>query len=225
MSKILVVEPDRVMAEVVTFTLQRAAFEVIQAHDGKRALERWALDKPHLIILEANLPTVDGFTVCKTIRQSESSQLGLIFLTARSEEDDIVRGLQWADDYICKPFSPRLLLARAEAVLRRVRTTVPQTSRQVGHLLLDLSRRQVCTGGSPKALTRLECRLLDYLMLNVGHILRTDALIDYVWEAEGADRDMLRQLIHRLRSKIEPEPTKPIYIETIAGLGYGLKML
>lgn len=224
--KILVVDDDRVLAEIMVFTLQRAGFEVIQAYDGASALRRWAGEDVDLIILDVNLPDRSGFAICEEIR--EQSDVPIILLTVRGEEDDIVHGLEiGADDYITKPYSPRQLVARAQAVLRRAaagssQDGVPGT-RQVGALTLDLNRREVAVGdGEPISLTPLELQLLDYLMINAGHVLTTDALIDHVWGPEKASRSMLRQLVHRLRNKIEPDPSEPTFIETVPGLGYGL---
>ncbi|MCK6625218.1 MAG: response regulator transcription factor [Anaerolineae bacterium] len=219
--KVLVVDDDRVLADLVAFSLRREGFEVILAHEGEMALRRWAEDQPDLIILDLNMPKLDGFAVCRRIR--EESDIPIILLTVRGEEDDIVRGLgTGADDYIVKPFSPRQLVARAQAVLRRAGKTPAPAIRQVGDLTLDPSRREVRLGqGEVISLTPLESRLLDYLMLNAGQVLTIETLINHVWGAEGGDRDMLRQLVRRLRSKIEPDPTRPVYIETVSGLGYG----
>jgi DNA-binding response OmpR family regulator len=220
--KALIVDDDRVLADLVAFTLRRDGFEVTQAHDGEMALRRWADEQPDLIILDVNMPKLDGFAVCRRIR--EEADTPIILLTVRGEEDDIVRGLALgADDYIVKPFSPRQLVARAQAVLRRVGKTPAPAIRQVGELTLDPSRRELRLGeGEAIILTPLENRLLDYLMINAGQILTIETLINHIWGAEGGDRDMLRQLVRRLRSKIEPNPAQPIYIETVPGLGYGL---
>lgn len=223
--KILVVDDDRVLAEIMVFTLQRAGFDVIQAHDGATARRRWQQDSPDLIILDVNLPDDDGFEICRDIRQE--SDVPIILLTVRGEEDDIVHGLQiGADDYITKPYSPRQLVARTQAVLRRAaagNNEVVPASREVAGLRLDLGRREVeVEGGEPIVLTPLESRLLDYLMVNAGHVLTNDALIDHVWGPQRASRNMLRQLIHRLRNKIERDPSEPKYIETVPGIGYGL---
>ena len=220
--KALIVDDDRVLADLVAFTLRRDGFEVTQAHDGEMALRRWADEQPDLIILDVNLPKLDGFAVCRRIR--EEADTPIILLTVRGEEDDIVRGLALgADDYIVKPFSPRQLVARAQAVLRRVGKTPALAIHQVGELTLDPSRRELRLGeGEAITLTPLENRLLDYLMINAGQILTIETLINHIWGAEGGDRDMLRQLVRRLRSKIEPNPAQPIYIETVPGLGYGL---
>ena len=229
--KALVVDDDRVLADVLAFTLRREGFQIILAYDGEAALERWAEEQPDLIVLDVNMPRMDGFSVCRRIR--EVADTPIILLTVRGEEDDIVHGLKLgADDYITKPFSPRQLVARAHAVLRRAGRTAAPAIRQAGDLALDASRRELRIGGGEAVpLTPLESRLLEYLMLNAGHVLTAESIIAHVWGAEGGDRDMLRQLIHRLRGKIaqangtdagEPEPIGHTYVETVPGLGYGL---
>jgi len=228
--KALVVDDDRVLADVLAFTLRREGFQVIKAFDGQAALDLWAAEQPDLIVLDVNLPRLDGFTVCSRIRQQADTPI--LLLTVRDEEDDIVHGLELgADDYITKPFSPRQLVARAQAVLRRAGKIMAPAVRQAGDLTLDPIRREIQFGqGQPVYLTPLENRLLDYLMLNAGHVLPAEAIIEHVWGVEGGDRDMLRQLIHRLRTKIEhaiqpvtADPASyPVRIETTAGLGYGL---
>jgi DNA-binding response OmpR family regulator len=220
--KALVVDDDRVLADVVAFALRREGFYVIQAFDGLSALQRWAEDKPDLILLDINLPKLDGFSVCRRIRKE--SDTPIIMLTVRVDEDDIIRGLEMgADDYICKPFSPRQMLARAQAVIRRAGKSTTPSSALAGDLVMAPNRREVRIGnGNLIQLTPLEGRLLDYLMLNAGQVLTVDTIIDHVWGPNGGDRDMLRQLIRRLRNKIEPDPTTPRYIKTVPGLGYGL---
>jgi DNA-binding response OmpR family regulator len=231
--KALIVDDDRVLADVLAFTLRREGFQVIQAFDGESALERWAEEQPDIVVLDVNLPKIDGFAVCRHIR--EEADTPILLLTVRNEEDDIVHGLKvGADDYITKPFSPRQLVARAQAVLRRAGRTAAPAIRQVGSLTFDTSRRELRIGqGEPVALTPLESRLLDYLALNAGHVLTAEAIIDHVWGAEGGERDMLRQLVHRLRAKVAqaaglegeaPNQAGPDYIQTVPGLGYGFVM-
>jgi len=238
--KALIVDDDRVLADVLAFTLRREGFEIVLAHDGETALRRFAEEAPDLVVLDVNMPRLDGFAVCRRIRQQ--SDTPIILLTVRGDEDDVVRGLELgADDYMTKPFSPRQLVARAHAVLRRSRAAGGNTVagiQRVGNLVLDASRREIrvlpgegegTSTGEPTNLTALECRLLDYLMLNAGHVLTADAIIDHVWGAGGGDRDMLRQLVRRLRGKIkevgdsvgERAISVPA-IETIPGVGYGL---
>lgn len=220
--KVLIVDDDRTLSDLVAFTLRREGYETLQAFDGAAALLRWRENDPDLILLDVNLPKLDGFAVCRTIRR-EQAEVPIIMLTVRDEEDDLVTGLGLgADDYINKPFSPRHLVARIQAVMRRTGKTQVASVREVNDLSLDSNRREVRVGEGPTvALTALENRLLDYLMANAGHVLPSDSIINHVWGAEGADRDMLRQIVRRLRSKIEPDPANPIYIETIPGLGYG----
>lgn len=232
--KALIVDDDRVLADVLAFTLRREGFEVVQAFDGEMALQRWQEERPDLVVLDVNLPRLDGFAVCRRIR--ELSDTPILLLTVRNEEDDIVRGLELgADDYITKPFSPRQLVARALAVLRRAQRAPAPVVRQAGELALDSSRREVrFADGEAVSLAPLESRLLEYLMLNAGHVVTMEAIIDHVWGPEGGDRDMLRQLVRRLRQKLalcggasNAAPagggagTQP-YVETVPGLGYGL---
>lgn len=230
--KVLIVDDDRALADVVAFTLRREGFQIVQAYDGETALQRWNEELPDLVVLDVNLPRMDGFAVCRRIR--EQSDTPILLLTVRNEEDDVVRGLGLgADDYVTKPFSPRQLVARAQAVLRRAGRTLPMAPRsRIGDLVLDSSRREMRIGqGNVVSLTPLETRLLEYFMLNAGQVLTAEAIIDHVWGAEGGDRDMLRQLVRRLRSKMaqsaglsdqDAEAMHPTYIETVPGLGYGL---
>jgi DNA-binding response OmpR family regulator len=218
----LIVDDDLVLADVIAFTLKREGFDVILAHDGQTALERWEREQPDVIVLDVNIPKVDGFQVCRQIREQDDTPI--ILLTVRGEEDDILKGFEiGADDYVVKPFSPRQLVARTKAVLRRTGSSPPLLVRSAGDLSLDPGRRELTIrDGEPISLTQLENRLLEYLMINIGQVLTMESIIDYVWGPQGADRDMLRQLIYRLRAKIEPDPSEPLYIETVPGLGYGL---
>lgn len=221
--KALVVDDDLALADVVSFTLRKAGYEVILAHDGLVALERWRNDEPDLIILDLNLPKLDGFSVCKQIRAEDDTPI--IILSVRGEDDDIVTGLKLgADDYIVKPFSPSQMVARAEAVLRRVGDPRPSPGQLiVGSIGLDLSRCKVsCRQELIAKLTPLECRLLEILMLNHDQVMLADTLIDQVWGPSGGDKDMLKQLVYRLRHKIEVCPSKLMFIETVSGVGYSL---
>jgi DNA-binding response OmpR family regulator len=227
--KALVVDDDIVLADLVAFTLRKEGFQVIQAQDGSSALQRWADEKPDIVILDVNLPKTaplaDGFSVLQRIR--EKADTPIIMLTVRGEEDDIVKGLSMgADDYIVKPFSPRQFIARVQTVLRRSLHGPEASFLQVGLLTLDTDRREArIQDGMPVTLTDLENRLLEYLMLHANHILTIQDLLNYIWGPGGADRDMLRQLIRRLRVKIETDPSNPLFIETIPGKGYGLKLV
>lgn len=222
--KALVVDDDRILADVVAFALRREGFQVIQAYDGLAAIQRWAEEQPDLIVLDINLPKMDGYAVCQRIRREADTPI--IMLTVRNEDSDIVYGLELgADDYITKPFSPRQLVARAHAVLRRASLPPIPSPQQAGGFVLAPNRREVNTPtGQIISLTPLEGRLLEYLMFNAGQVLDADIIIDHVWGPQGGDRDMLRQLIHRLRSKLEPDPAHPVYVVTTSGFGYGLML-
>jgi len=229
--KILVVDDDRVVADLIAFTVRRAGYEAIMASDALSALRRWAEDQPDLIILDINLPGTprlqDGFAICQHIRSE--SEVPIILLTVRGEENDIVHGLEaGADDYVLKPFSPRQLVARIQAVMRRGRSV--DASHAPAKLSIDglefnpRLREVSLRDGTTKSLTSLESRLLEYLMLNSGHLLTTDDLISDVWGASGGSPEMLRQLVRRLRTKVETDPTNPYYIQNLPGLGYAFKL-
>jgi DNA-binding response OmpR family regulator len=219
---ILVVEDDLSLADVISFTLRRAGFSVTTAHDGIAGLETWQEAMPELVILDLNLPGMDGMSLCRTIRSQ--SDVPIIMLTVRGSDEDVVAGLEaGADDYITKPFSPRQLTARVRAVMRRANITAAPSELVSGDLTFDRSRNEVQRGDEPPIrLTPLESRLLETLMINAGQTLTTEMLLNAVWAAEGGERAMLKQLVYRLRTKIEPDPTNPIYIETVPGVGYAL---
>jgi DNA-binding response OmpR family regulator len=160
-------------------------------------------------------------SICRTIRQAGDTPV--IILSVRDDEEDIVSGLRLgADDYMVKPFSPRQMMARIEAVLRRAQAEPLAPGPIVaGDLTLDVSRFELRRDGTLLAtVTRLECRLLELLMNNCGQALSAEFLIDRVWGPEGADRTMLKQLVYRLRRKIEADPASPVYLETVANAGY-----
>jgi DNA-binding response OmpR family regulator len=229
--KILVVDDDRVVADLIVFTVRRAGFEAIMANDATSTIRRWTEDRPDLVILDINLPGApglqNGFDICRRIRSE--SDVPIILLTVRGEENDIVHGLEvGADDYVLKPFSPRQLIARIQAVLRRGRAMDISHSHakfSVDGLNFNPKLREVhLTDGMTRSLTSLESRLLEHLMLNAGQVLTTDDLISDVWGAGGGSSEMLRQLVRRLRTKIETDPTKPLYIQNLPGLGYAFRL-
>lgn len=219
--KVLIVEDNLPLSDVLVFTLRRAGYDPITAHDGLSALELWRAEQPDFVLLDLNLPRLDGLVVCRQIRSQ--AETPLIILSVRGREHDVIKGLELgADDYMVKPFSPGELVARMRAVLRRSGQTLAAGQLVAGDLTLDRSRNEVWREGeSPIRLTPMEATLLERLMLNPGRVLSAENLIGTVWRAEGGDRAMLKQLVYRLRAKIEPDPAKPIYIETVAGVGYG----
>lgn len=223
--KVLIVEDDLALADIVSFTLRRAGYETSVAHDGQAALDRWQAETPDLVILDLNLPKLDGMSVCKRIRTDDTTPI--IILSVHGEDDDIVGGLYaGADDYMVKPFSPRQLVARAEVVLRRANDQpVCPGPIEVGDLALDPQRLELLRDGEVVAkLTRLECRLLEILMRNRGQVIPVDSLIDYVWGPEGGDRAMLKQLVYRLRRKFANGEGGSDYLETVSGVGYEFVM-
>lgn len=221
--KILVVDDDSELLGLINFALRQAGYLVVGATDGQEALEAFAREQPDLVILDINLPRLNGFEVCRRIRSEATTPIML--LTARTAEDDQVQGLDLgADDYLTKPFSPRTLLARVRALLRRAEIERPAPL-VAGDLALDVERESVCiTGGPPVRLTNLEFRLLQYLVANAGHTIPNERLTSHIWGYRGiGDRQLLKQLVHRLRQKIERNPAEPRYIVTVAGIGYMLQ--
>ena len=223
--KALIVDDDLALADVLAFTLRRAGFDVSLAHDGQAAIERFESYQPDILILDINLPKISGLQVCKRIRAV--SDTPIIFLSVRSEEDDVVSGLQLGgDDYIVKPFSPRQLVARVEAVLRRASDHPPLPGPITsGVFELDPSRSTLSASGQePVHLTRLECRLAEILFINRGQVVPFEVLIDAVWEHSGGDRTALKQLVYRLRRKIEKDAGQPELIVSFPGIGYSLTL-
>lgn len=218
--KILIVDDDPDLLSLVGFALSQSGFAVVKGVDVSSALKAFAAEAPDLAILDINLPGGSGFDVCEAIRKQ--SRIPVMMLTARGEEEDLVRALDLgADDYLTKPFSPRTLLARVRALLRRsgVESGGAMT---VGRLRLDLEALVLHLGDGPAVkLTKLETRLLQILLANAGHVVGTERLLTHVWGHRGSgDRQLLKQLVHRLRHKIEADPTNPQVLKTEAGAGY-----
>ncbi len=219
--KVLVVDDDLVLADVISFTLRRAGFEVLLAYDGVTALERFHTDAPSIVVLDLELPRKDGLTVCREIRTT--SDTPIIMLTVRDGDEDVVKGLgMGADDYITKPFSPAQLVARAQAVLRRTgRDSLPKQLVFAGVALNSERHTLSQPDQEPVQLTQLEFKLMETLVLNSEQVVHTSTLIDRVWGPGGGDKAMLKQLVYRLRRKMETE-TSEVFIEAIPGIGYAL---
>lgn len=220
--KALVVEDDPVLADVVAFAFKREGFRVIQAFDGLRALQRWAEERPDLVILDINLPKMDGYAVCQRIRKETDTPI--IMLTVRDDDDDVVRGLEvGADVYMTKPFSPRQLVARAHSLLRRSSKPSRPSRRQIGCEPNEKMNWGVILDKDALIhLSPLERRLLEYFVENTGRILTYKSMIDRIWGKSTGNRGALRQLVHRLRNKIEKDPSRPLYITNVPGQGYRL---
>ena len=223
---ILVVDDERKIVDLVRLYLEREGFRVLAAHDGKAALEQARQEKPALIVLDWMLPGLSGVDVCRTLRQE--SAVPIVMLTARAEETDKLIGLELgADDYVTKPFSPRELVARVRAVLRRSEGAAGQGAEQepvsvtVGEVTADLARHQVRVAGRAVELTPTEFALLATLIQSPGRVYTRLQLLDKALgdSYEGYERTVDTH-IKNLRQKLEPDPAKPRYVLTVYGVGY-----
>ena len=220
--KILIADDDRDLLGLIAFTLTQAGYLIVKASDGPSAIHTFKGESPDLAVLDINMPGASGFQVCEAIRSQ--SRIPIMMLTVRGEEEDLIKALDLgADDYLTKPFSPRTLLARIKALLRRagIENAAPVS---VGRLLLDAEEHTVrIDGGDIVRLTKLELRLLQMLLANVGRTVSSDRLLIQVWgHRNSGDRQLLKQLVHRLRHKIEADPANPQLLQTSAGSGYKL---
>ena len=221
--KILVADDDLDLLSLISFALKQAGYLVIEAKDGKVALAAFERDQPDLAILDVNMPHVNGLDVVKRIRDAGQTT-PILLLTVRSSEQDQVQGLDLgADDYLTKPFSPRTLLARVRALLRRAGIERPAPF-AAGHFALDSDRQTVSLrGAAPVRLTAMEFRLLHFLIANAGRTMSPERLTSHVWGYRGmGDKQLLKQLVHRLRRKIEPDAAEPKYLVAVSGVGYAL---
>jgi DNA-binding response OmpR family regulator len=221
--KILVVDDEPSIREVVSLYLQRAGYQVTMAADGRQALDQLARTSFDLVILDLMLPHVDGLEIAKRMRVSGDTPI--IMLTARSEEIDRILGLELgADDYVTKPFSPQELVSRVRAVLRRTqRTALDGTERPLayGDLRIDPQRRLVEVKGQEATLTAREFDLLWVLASHPRQVFNRDQLLDLVWGlTEYIDASTITVHVRRLREKIEADPTEPRYIQPVWGVGY-----
>lgn len=221
---ILVVDDEERMARFIRLNLEHDGFQVIEAYRGMQAIQAMRDEMPDLIILDVMMPDLDGFEVLKMIR--EISNVPVIMLTAKGEEDDRVRGLELgADDYVTKPFSPRELVSRVRAVLRRTDATGATPRGEVievdDRLRLDFGRREVWVEGKLVKLRPTEYRLLYHLVQNAGWVVTYDQLLSKVWGYEYRDEPhYVRLYINYLRQKLEEDPSNPKYILTERGVGY-----
>lgn len=218
-SSILVVEDEEKIAEIVKAYLEKNGFSVTIAETGQKALSVLK-DGFDLVILDLMLPDIAGEDICQTIRKD--SDLPIIMLTAKSEEEDRIKGLGiGADDYVVKPFSPRELVARVKALLRRVKGTKKSISFNNGNLIIDSSRFEVTKGGSLVVLTPTEFKLLRCLTERPGQVFTRLQLVNIIlgYDFEGYDRTIDAH-IKNIRHKIEDDPRVPSYIKTVYGVGY-----
>ena len=226
--RILVVDDDKEIVRLVRAYLEQAGFQVLIAYDGETALHVLRRDRPDLVVLDLMLPDRDGWDITRLVRaDGVLASTPIVMLTARVEDSDKIIGLErGADDDITKPFNPREVVARVRSVLRRSQSDATQSqprALQLGGLLMDLDRHEVMLDGRPIELTPTEFELLRTLMENAGYAFTRMELIEQGlgYEYEGMERT-LDSHIKNLRKKIEPDPKRPTYIQTVYGVGYRL---
>ncbi|HJY87370.1 MAG TPA: response regulator transcription factor [Candidatus Acidoferrales bacterium] len=222
--RVLIIEDDRDLVELVRYNLSNEGFQVSAAGDGAAGLAAVKKSPPDLLLLDLMLPKLSGLEICKEIRRDASlNRLPILILTARGEEADRVVGLEMgADDYVTKPFSPRELVARVKALLRRSEPAgEPAGAIEVGRLVIDPSSYRVTRGGKPLTLSTLEFRLLYYFASRPNKVFTRDQLLDAVW---GRDRFVTPRsvdvYVRRLREKVEADPENPVHLKTVRGAGY-----
>ena len=219
--RILVVDDEERIVRFIRLNLEQDGFQVVEAFTGKQAMEKLRQALPDLILLDVMLPDLDGFEVLRMVR--ENHDVPIIMLTAKTEEDDRVRGLELgADDYVTKPFSPRELVSRVRAVLRRTEGREAQGVIEVDdRLKIDFDRRQVWVEGKLVKLRPTEYRLLYHLVQNAGWVVTHDQILAKVWGYEYRDEPhYVRLYVNYLREKLEKDPANPKYILTERGVGY-----
>ena len=226
--RILVVDDEPGIIRALQTSLEANGFETLAATNGSEALEAIDEELPDLLILDIIMPKMDGFEVCRRVRQL--SEIPIIMLSARKSEEDKVRCLNLgSDDYISKPFNMNELVARVKAVLRRttrIGTTSAQSSFTCGSLTIDFAKRRVTIAGNEVRLTPTEFSLLQELTLNADKVLTHTHLLKTVWGPEyGQEREYLRVFAGRLRAKLEPNPLDPKYIVNVPGVGYKFQAL
>ncbi len=221
---ILVVDDEADIVELVSYNLKKEGFLVDSASDGETALAKIRKGRYDLLILDLMLPGIQGVELCRILRNDpKTAGLPVIMLTAKGEEVDKILGLEMgADDYMTKPFSPRELIARVRAVLRRSREkTVPEKMLKIGGLEIDRERYTVSIGGKPVKLSATEFKLLLFLAERKGKVFSRDQLLDAIWRDEGfVEPRTVDVHIRRLRSHIEKDAANPRYIRTLRGIGY-----
>ncbi len=220
---ILFADDDLDLQQAVGLTLEVAGFEVLFADNGLQALELWRTHSIDLVILDIMMPSINGLSVCRSIRQA--SDVPILLLTGRGREEDVVTGIEaGADDYVIKPFRPRELIARIQALLRRASGYAQLTRKQIAfnNLILDLEARRVIYHDRNIPVSPLEFQLLKYLMQNAGVVLSKEELLKNVWGymSTGADMNMIEATVRRLRKKVELDPSQPRFIHTVWGTGY-----
>ena len=225
--KILIVDDEKSIVDILSFNLKKEGFEILEAYDGEKGYELALKEKPDLILLDLMLPIMDGFTVCRKVR--EKSSVPILMITAKEEEVDKVLGLELgADDYITKPFSTRELMARVKANLRRTsaeeeahRSTGNLNSIVFGELAVDMERYEVKRKGATIELTLREFELVKFLATTPGQVFTRENLLEKVWGYEYyGDVRTVDVTVRRVREKMESDPSNPLYLMTKRGVGY-----
>lgn len=229
--RILVVDDERPIAEILKYNLEREGYEVLLAFDGEEALNTALREELDLIVLDIMMPKRDGYEVCQAVREA-GIKVPILMLTAKDEEGEKIRGLDGgADDYVTKPFSPRELMARIRAILRRVQQATARdlSEREIlrnGDLVLNTAARDVHKNGVQINLTVREYELLRFLFQNIGEAFTREELLEKVWGYEYyGDIRTVDVTVRRLREKVEEEPSNPRYIVTKRGVGYLMRVL
>lgn len=222
--KIMVVDDDRDLVELLDYALRREGYEVAKAFDGETAIESFGREKPDLVVLDLNLPKLAGFVVLERMRRADE-HVAILILSARQDESDVLRGLQLgADDYISKPFRPKELVARAKAILRRsvqARGRPAPSRYRTGDIVLDEATHDVRTGDVPVHLSPTEFKLLRHFMANPGRVLTQEEILEGVWGYDAeVGGDLVKLNVSRLRRKLAADGTPRDVIQTVPGVGY-----
>jgi DNA-binding response OmpR family regulator len=223
--RVLLFEDDTDLLDVTAYALRKHGFDVVGVADGAAAVERWQRERPDLVLLDVNLPHVSGFDICRAIRKQSSTPI--IMVTAAGDEEHVVEGFEsGADDYVVKPYSYRQLAMRMRTIAER-RTDAPMqetsTLAESGDVRVDLSAHEVHKAGVAVRLTRLETRILYFLVSNAGRVVQTDRLIEFVWNYEAGDSFALKTHICHIRSKLKLIKGQPGYIVSVPQVGYMLE--
>lgn len=220
--KALVVDDDVDLLDLTTYALRREGYIVLPAVDGTQALQCWETEQPDIILLDANLPRINGFEVCRRIRQEAKTPI--IMLTARNAEEDVIRGLQLgADDYVTKPFSARQLAARMKAILRRStsdRYDQPRSEIRVGSLTLDSQCHEATRDGVAVELTALEFRILFLMAANPNRVVPYTRLVEYAWGYDSGDAGLLKTHVCHIREKLAMPLSGKAGIKAVPDVGY-----
>ena len=225
--KLLVVDDDRDLVELLDYALKRESYEVVRAYDGETALEAFEREKPDLVVLDLNLPKLAGFVVLERMRRADD-HVAILILSARQDEADVLRGLQLgADDYITKPFRPKELVARVKAILRRsvqVRGRPAPSVYRTGDIVLDEATHQVRADEAPIHLSPTEFKLLRHFMANPGRVLTQEEILEGVWGYDAdVGGDLVKLNVSRLRRKLASDGRQRDVIQTVPGVGYLFK--